>query len=332
MQGATWKLGVFVLAGFFGGAGIGRAAAGGQGLAGGTRITAAAQPIEATPASVAFENVPVGELYSQTVRISNLSNARLQITKIASSAGEFAISGVTLPVDLEANANLNFTVGYRPKAARSIGGYIFIATSVSPSPLQIDVKASAASKELGLSASETSVDFGVVAIGKRDTKELALENAGNTDITISQISVSGANFSVMGGGTVKLSPGQKTSVQLQFDPQSSGSTAGMVSIFSNAQDSPLQIPMSGSGAALSDHSVVLKWEESPTSVAGYYVYRSSERGGSYTKLQPSPVTSASYTDTGLAAGHTYFYRITAVGANNVESDESEQITVTVPEE
>ena len=82
---------------------------------------------------------------------------------------------------------------------------------------------------------------------------------------------------------------------------------------------------------MSGRSVELKWEESPISVAGYNVYRSNEADGAFTKLEPSPVTTARYTDTGLAAGHTYFYVIRAVDANETESDDSEQISVTVPE-
>ena len=328
MHGAILKLRVFVLAGFF--VGMAGTAAGGQGVAAGAQNTAAAPPVEVIPAAVTFENVPVGELYSQAVRVTNLSNARLKITNITSSTGEFAVRGITLPTELEAGANINFTVAYKPRAARGIAGRLSITTNASPAPVQIEVKATAASKEVGLSASDASVDFGVVAVGKRDTRELSLENGGNSDVTVSRINVSGENFSVMGGGALKLGPGQKTTVQLQFDPASAGNRAGVVSIFSDSPDSPLQIAVSGSGAAMSGHSVELKWEESLTSVAGYNVYRSNEADGSFLKLEASPVATASFTDIGLAAGHTYFYIITAVDANNAESEFSEQISVTVP--
>jgi hypothetical protein len=266
------------------------------------------------------------------VRLANLAGARVRITNIASSAPEFVISGVTLPIELEPGANLNFTVGYKPKAVSNIAGLISIETNLSATPLQLEVKASATAKELGLSADQINVDFGVVAIGKEDTKELELQNGGNTDVTISKISVSGANFNVVGDGSIRLGPGQRTKVQLQFGPDGAGKRDGVIAVISNAQDSPLQIQVSGAGAAMSGHTVELKWEESLTSVAGYNVYRSSESDGSYTKLEASPVAGAAYTDAGLAAGHTYFYLIKAVDTNSVESDDSEQISVTVPQE
>ena len=331
MHGARLRLGVFAFVVFAGMAGtVERAVAGGQ--ASEAQSAATAQPIEATPASIRFENVPTGELYTQMVRLSNSGRSQVRITNIASSAQEFVVSGITLPIELEPGASLNFTVGYKPNAARNIAGRISIQTNLSAAPLQLDVKASAAAKELGLSTDQINLDFGVVAIGKKDTKELELQNGGNTDVIISKISVSGANFSLVGDGSIQLGPGQRTKVQLQFGPDGVGKRDGVISIVSNAQVSPLQIPVSGAGAAMSGHTVELKWEESLTSVAGYNVYRSSESDGSYTKLEASPVAGASYTDTGLAAGHTYFYVIKAVDTNNVESDDSEQISVTVPGE
>lgn len=333
MHGASLKLRVFALAGVLVGmAGtVERAAAGGQEVARRAQNSAAAQPIEVIPTSVAFENVPVGDVYTQPVRVTNLSNGRLRVTSVTSSTGEFVVRGITLPMDLEAGDNVTFTVAYKPRAARGIAGRLSITTDLNATPTQIEVKATAASKELGLSASAASVDFGVVAIGTRNTRELELENGGNTDVTVSKISVSSENFSVGGGSALKLAPGQKTTVQLQFDPASVGSRNGVVSIISDSLDSPLQIAVSGTGAAKSGHSVELKWEESLTSVAGYNVYRASESDGSYTKLEASPIATASYTDTGLAVGHTYFYIITAVDANNAESEVSAQISVTVPE-
>ena len=292
---------------------------------------AAPQAIQAVPEEVAFANVPVGELYTQTVRISNVSNAKVRITKLASSAEEFAITGIMLPVELEAGANVTFNVAYKPKVMRNLAGRGLVTTEDGAAPVEIAVKASTQSKENGFSANASSVEFGIVAVGQRDTKELELANGGNTDVTISKISVSGENFSLAGGNAIRLAPGQKTTVQLQFDPRRAENREGMVTVVSNAPDSPMQIPLSGTGAAMSGRSVQLKWEESETSVAGYNIYRASEQDGSYTKLEPSPVTTASYTDTGLAAGHTYYYLIRAVDSNQAESDDSEQISVTVPE-
>lgn len=334
MHGLRSRFGVFVLAVVFVGmAGtVERAVAGGQEVTREAQSTATAQPVEATPASIRFEDVPTGELYTQMVRLSNPASAPVRITNIASSRPEFAISGVSLPAEIEPGANLNFTVAYKPEAASNIAARILIQTNLSATPLQLEVEASAAPKTLGLAADQMSLDFGVVAIEQQETRELELRNDGNTDVAISKITVSRANFNLVGDAAIQLAPGQRASVQVQFGPDGIGSRDGVISIVSNAQGSPLQIPVSGSGAPMSGHSVELKWEESLTQVAGYNIYRSGDTDGSYRKLEASPVSGASYTDTGLAAGHTYSYLIKAVDMNNVESDDSEQISITVPGE
>lgn len=330
MNGAKYKSVVFVLAGVVGMAGSARrAVAGGQG-AREVENVAAAQAVEATPESISFENVPVGELYTQAVRISNVTNSKVKITSITASSVGLGISGVNLPLELEPGGSFSFTVGYKPKAEQKIAGRISISTDASSAPLMIAVKGVSLAKEQGLFANQESVDFGVVPVGKKNTKELTLENGGNTDVTISKITAAGEAFNVSTGSSITMNPGQKANVELQFDPRSNGRQEGMISIYSNAQDSPMQVAVYGTGAAMSSRSVVLKWEESLTSVSGYNVYRSSDEGGSYTKLEESPITTATYTDTGLAAGQTYVYLIRAVDTNNVESDDSEQITVSVP--
>ena len=44
-------------------------------------------------------------------------------------------------------------------------------------------------------------------------------------------------------------------------------------------------------------------------VVGYNIYRSTSSGGPYTKLNDTPVTSTSYSDSTLSAGSTYYYTV-----------------------
>jgi hypothetical protein len=59
------------------------------------------------------------------------------------------------------------------------------------------------------------------------------------------------------------------------------------------------IALSGTGAVLVGHTVALSWTPSTSTVVGYNVYVSTVSGSSYMKLTPSPVQTASYTDSGL---------------------------------
>ena len=79
------------------------------------------------------------------------------------------------------------------------------------------------------------------------------------------------------------------------------------------------------------HSVSLNWTASTSSnVTGYNIYRSTTAGGSYTKLNSTPVSGTGYTDTAVQAGQTYYYVCTAVDSGSNESVYSNQAQGTVP--
>jgi len=84
------------------------------------------------------------------------------------------------------------------------------------------------------------------------------------------------------------------------------------------------------GTPSSGHYAVLTWKPSPSVVVGYNVYRAENSAGPYTKLNSSPVREATYRDSPVQAGRTYFYQVSAVDAKGRESGFSNQVRATVP--
>ena len=78
------------------------------------------------------------------------------------------------------------------------------------------------------------------------------------------------------------------------------------------------------------HSVNLSWKASISIVVGYNVYRAEKAEGPFTKLNSSPVNKTNYQDTGVRAGHTYFYKVAAIDAKGKESESTTQIKAVVP--
>lgn len=95
---------------------------------------------------------------------------------------------------------------------------------------------------------------------------------------------------------------------------------------SGASKAPPQNPSTAPTA----HSATLNWDASTSAVVGYNVYRATQAGGPYTKLNSSPIGPTSYRDSAVQAGHTYFYAVTAVGGNGVESAVSNEVQAVVP--
>jgi hypothetical protein len=65
-------------------------------------------------------------------------------------------------------------------------------------------------------------------------------------------------------------------------------------------------------------AVQLSWAASGDSILGYYVYRSTDPGGPFTRLTSSLLTDTSFTDAPVASG-TYTYMVRAVKLENTPS-------------
>ena len=180
-----------------------------------------------------------------------------------------------------------------------------------------------------LSVSSSNLSFGNVAVGNSTAQLIGLTNTGTANLSISNISTSGAGFSTSAGSNIVLTPNQSLTVSVNFVPAAPGNVTGSLVVSSNAQNSMLQIPLSGTGTTAPSHSVVLSWNPSSSAVIGYFVYRSSVSGGPYTKLTSSVDPVPSFMDAGLASG-SYFYVVTSVSANNAESGFSNEVEVIVP--
>ena len=75
--------------------------------------------------------------------------------------------------------------------------------------------------------------------------------------------------------------------------------------------------------------MLLNWDASTSDIIGYYVYRLL-MDGTYAKINTAPAVLTEFTDTRIQNGQTYSYVVTAVDADNMESNYSEPAIVTIP--
>jgi len=79
-------------------------------------------------------------------------------------------------------------------------------------------------------------------------------------------------------------------------------------------------------AGLWGQSVTLQWDANTESdLAGYNLYRSTSQGSGYAKVNNSLISRASYTDSAIAYGRTYYYVCTAVNDSGLESGYSNEV-------
>ena len=286
--------------------------------------------IQVNPTSISFGNVVVGTTLTQGLIISNAGTATLSITQITVTGATFSTSGYALPLSVNAGQQTTITVAFLPTAVSTVSGNMSIVSNAQTSPTTVGLSGAGVAASLSLGISPTSVSFGNVTTGITSaTQSVTLTNTGNSNVAISQISVSGPGYSVTGGSTpVTLAPSQNLVLGVQFGPTAAGTVSGSISIVSNAAGSPAIVTLSGTGVV--PHSVSLSWNPSTSTVAGYNVYRSTTSGSGFVKINSALLTGLTYSDSNVANGTTYYYAATAVDANGNESAYSNQVSAAIP--
>jgi len=149
-----------------------------------------------------------------------------------------------------------------------------------------------------LTVNPTAIGFGDVLVGNSETQSGTLTNSNGTNLTISQVWVSGSEFQLSGLGLpLSLAPGQSATFNVTFTPTTSGSVVGAISVIaivSSSEDqninynSALSIPLSGTG--ISPPSVL---QPTPSSISfgSVRVGNSTTQSGTLTNSGGSSVSS-----------------------------------------
>jgi hypothetical protein len=287
--------------------------------------------ISVTPASVSFGNVSVGVSNTQSLTIKNTGTANLSVSQAVLSGSGYTLSGLTVPLTVAAGGSSTFTIGFTPASVSSFTGSLTLVSNTTNSPLIVALSGAGIAPVMQLTVAPASLSFGSITTGTSTTQSVTVTNSGNASVTLSQISESGAGFSATGFTVpLTLAAGQSTSFNVTFDPASAGNLSGSVTVTSNAANSPEVIALSGTGAAPASYTVDLSWTPSSSSYSGFNIYRGTQSGGPYSKINASLIATPSYTDTNCGSAGTYYYVATEVDTSGVESNYSSPASTIVP--
>ena len=101
---------------------------------------------------------------------------------------------------------------------------------------------------VSLTANASGLNFGTVAMGSNGTLPVTLTNSGNSNVTISNVSVSGAGFNASGlSAGQAIAAGQSATLNVTLTPSSTGSATGSMTVASNAANSPAIVALTGTG-------------------------------------------------------------------------------------
>jgi hypothetical protein len=297
--------------------------------AGTSLSTASTNPgqLVANPSSLSFGSVQVSSTNTLFETVTNTGGSSVTVSQATVVGMGFSISGLSLPLTLAAGQTLTFGATFAPQSGGSASGSISIGSNASNSTMTTSL-AGTGMAQGQLAVTPTSTDFGSVTVGTSKTQAGTLSASGSS-VTVSSATVTSAEFSLSGiTFPLTIAAGQSVPFTLTFAPQMSGSASAISSFTSNASNSAAET-LTGTGAAPPQHSVDLSWNGTST-VVGYNVYRGSQSGGPYTKINSALDASTTYTDSSVQAGQIYYYVTTAVDSSGAESSYSNQIQTSIP--
>jgi hypothetical protein len=241
--------------------------------------------------------------------LTNYGSTSVSISKASLSGTGFSESGLAAPLTLPAGRSVTFTAHFAPKVLEIEKGSITIASRASDPLVTIALSGTGTEVPGHLSATPSSASFGKVVRGDTDSQSIRLNNTGSGSVTISNANVSGKGLKIA-GLTVPLTiaPGRSATFNVEFAPTLAGSAAGSVSLVSNGTNSPLTIPLSGTGVApnllLSVNPSTLSFGTLTTDSSSSLNVTLTNEGNSNVSISSVLIAGAGFSKSGAAAGLT----------------------------
>jgi hypothetical protein len=203
--------------------------------------------LTATPSSISFGSIIVGNTSTVNVTLKNTGTANLNITGASATGTGFSMSTLAAQT-LAPLGTATFTVTFGPTTTGAATGTVSVSNTAPGSPLIIGLSGSGAATQAQLAINPSPVAFGSVAVGTSPspTQTVTLTNTGNATLNITGATISGAAYT-MNLAPVSISAGSNTTFTVTFTPSTSGSQTGSIQITSNAPSSPNTISLTGTG-------------------------------------------------------------------------------------
>jgi len=200
--------------------------------------------------NISFPRQKVGTTSSpQTVTLTNTSKLPLAISQI-SAGGVFAETNTCGSI-VAAGKTCTISVTFTPHSVGSVSQRMNIQ-DVDPTSPQVVTLGGTGLAAPDVQVSPTFLGFGGQKVGTTATKTVALNNQGSASLTISSVTISGANgkdFTETNNCGGSLAAGKACTVTVVFKPSATGNRAGVLSIYDNDSDSssPQSVSLAGLG-------------------------------------------------------------------------------------
>ncbi len=204
--------------------------------------------IEVSPAEIRFEPVEVGGNDVIQMLIYNRGRGDLEISGVLNINREFRVE-FNEPYIIPPGESNGLNVEFSP-TLRGLSEDVITINSNDPDNPEILIPVSGIGLASDIQFSPQSIDFGQVEVGSTQSQVLTIDNIGNFDLNVFEVTIEGLCFRSDFDSTVTIAPGENHIFNLNFTPDIYGEFSSTITLTSNDPFNPqTQIPATGIGMA-----------------------------------------------------------------------------------
>lgn len=238
--------------------------------------------IDALPNPLQFGSVTVNQGSTQSVTVTNVGSADLEVSAASLGAGTsawFTLDASSLPLTLAPGANTTLDVMFTPASSAAVTGTVEITSNDPDEPVaMVALGGTGTAEAIPDIDAAGSLNFGQVerltcsslnvSIGNTGAAPLNVTNIAKSFLTSSEYTFSPGSLTVAAGGSQPLS--------VTYCPVDTGFDFGSLSLTSNDPDeSPWSITLVGEGIpppiAETDIAIEVTWDKDNTDVDTHFL-------------------------------------------------------------
>ncbi|MDP8239314.1 MAG: choice-of-anchor D domain-containing protein [Candidatus Hatepunaea meridiana] len=194
-----------------------------------------------------FGEVVTGETEDLTLTISNDGNWELTISDISIRGAQTFLTDFDEEIVIQPFEDFELTVTFAPEEVNDFDATLTILSD-DPDDPEVEVALSGSGVAPDITVNRNSFPFGDCLVGQISTLPLIITNDGNSDLTVSDISIEGQYFSSDFEEEFVIAPDGNRQFNVNFQPNETGDFEGTLTITSNDPDEgEINIPLTGSG-------------------------------------------------------------------------------------
>ncbi len=279
----------------------------------------------ATPATIAFGNVAVGQTATARVTLQNRGVSTVEIEDLGASGQAFSVAGgTTFPISLAVGSSVTVRLQFTPTNSGSMTEPLMITSSLAADPKAIASISGTGTP--GLSSFTCS------------SNSLAGAGTDSCSVTLNAAALTGGFVVSLTSNDAAVALPSTVTVPASATSATFTATATAVSAVQSAL-----LTATGSGTSESfsislapnsggPREVELTWDP-PSSqsdpITGYNIYRSAN-GSTFQLLNSGIDPATTYTDNAVQSGSVYNYYVESIDAAGDSSAPSNSATVAIP--